>query len=195
MENFEALRDLLLKDRSIRRYKEELRIDRHDLEEIVSLCRLCPSARNLQPLKYFVASDGELCEKIFPLLGWAGYYKDWSGPEKGERPAAYLIQCIDTELTQNADIDSGIQLEAITLGASAKGLGSCIIKCFNADTLSGALALPSHLRPLHVISLGYPAEKAEITDLNEDGDYKYFRRGDIQCVPKRSTESIIINNK
>ena len=86
------LKDLLIRNRSYRRFYQRERISRDELEELVGLVRWCPSGRNAQPLRYVVAEEEELCGRIFPVLGWAGYLKDWAGPEEGERPAAYLVQ-------------------------------------------------------------------------------------------------------
>ncbi|MCH5238047.1 MAG: nitroreductase family protein, partial [Muribaculaceae bacterium] len=115
------LKELLKNDRSYRRFEENHRIDRETLLNLVELTRYCASGRNLQPLKYYIANDYEICDKIYPLLKWAGYLTDWDGPEKSERPSAYLIQCLDTSLANNYLCDDGIQLQAITLGATAKG--------------------------------------------------------------------------
>lgn len=178
--------------RSIRRFDQSRNISRDDIMKLIALARLTPSSRNAQPLKYYIA-EGEICNSIFPLLGWAGYYKDWDGPEEGERPAAYLVQCRDNEISQNADTDCGIQLEAITLGAASLEFGSCKIKCFDSKRLSSILGLEANLVPEHVIALGYPAEKAMITDLGADGDFRYFRKDDVQCVPKRRLEDLVID--
>ena len=92
------LKELLLKNRSYRRFVQNVRITREELAELVGLTRYCASGRNAQALKYKVVADADLCGKVFPNLAWAGYLKDWDGPEEGERPAAYLIQLLDTSI-------------------------------------------------------------------------------------------------
>ena len=148
---------LLLADRSVRRFKSDIEITRELLERLVGLTRYCASGRNLQPLRYRIVDCPKEKDAIFPLLKWAGYYTEWDGPELSQRPAAYLIQCLDTDLTESCLCDDGLNLQAITLGATALGLGACIIKAFNAPALAEVLDLPEQLKPLYVLALGVPA--------------------------------------
>lgn len=195
--SFEVLKELLKKDRSYRRFDENHIVDRETLLRIVELTRYCASGRNLQPLKYYIVNDGETSEKIFPLLKWAGYLQDWDGPENGERPSAYLIQCLDTTLTKNYLCDDGIQLQTLTLGAVAQGLGCCIIKSFDSIKLKEILGMPDHLEPLYVVAIGRPVEKVVIEDmdLTDNRDIKYYRTPDgIHHVPKRALDELVLNN-
>lgn len=192
---FNALKDLLKNDRSIRRFQEDRPIDLSTLESLVDLTRYCASGRNLQPLKYRLIVSPEECEKIFPLLKWAGYLGDWDGPEPGERPTAYLIQGLDTRLTKNCLCDEGLQLQAITLGATAIGIGGCIIKSFNASRLQDDLNMPEWFIPAYVLALGYPAENVVLEDIRTNGEnsIKYYRTPDkVHHVPKRSLKDLII---
>ncbi|MDE6177660.1 MAG: nitroreductase family protein, partial [Duncaniella sp.] len=163
--SFEKLRDLLRADRSIRRFVQKKRIDGETLERLVELTRFCASGRNAQPLRYRAVWTEDECAKVFPHLAWAGYYTDWAGPEEGERPAAYLVQCLDTDVAKGCLCDDGIQLQALTLGAAALGIGGCIIKSFNAKAVSEALGIDPRYQPLYVLALGHPAEEAVITEI------------------------------
>lgn len=193
MTDFELLKDLLIKNRSIRRFDSSKIISESTLRSLVELTRFCASGRNLQPLRYRLVTNPIECAALFPALAWAGYYKDWDGPEENERPVAYLVQCIDTELAQDCLCDDGLQLEAITLGATALGISGCIIKAFNVSALIESLAIPPRFKPRYVLALGYPSEKAEIVNLKPDGDIKYYRNeSDTQCVPKRSIDTLLI---
>lgn len=193
MTQFETFRDLLKRDRTVRRFDQSRPMSRDQLLQLVDLTRYCASGRNLQPLRYRIVSGEAECAALFPALAWAGYYKDWAGPADGERPTAYLVQCLDTDLTSNPLCDDGLQLQAITLGACVMGLGCCIIKSFNRKLITDTLSLPANLAPLYILALGYPAESVKIVDMKEDGDIRYFRDDhDCQCVPKRSLKDLII---
>ena len=99
MTTFDQLRELLKSNRSFRRFDNSLPVGEDTLHRLVGLTRYCSSGRNLQPLRYRLVSSPEECAAVFPALKWAGYLTDWDGPSESERPTAYLIQCIDTELT------------------------------------------------------------------------------------------------
>lgn len=184
--------EIMKANRSYRRFDESKTIERTELEDIIGVTRFCPSGRNLQPLKYRLVYEKSELDKVFPHLAWAGYLKDWDGPAAGERPTAYLVQCLDTELTENCLCDDGLQIEAITLAAVAKGMGCCIIKSFNPAAVAEILGIPSGMKPLYVVAIGYPVEKVVIEDM-KDGDVRYYRDDNsVHHVPKRSLKSILI---
>lgn len=193
----EQLRKLLSEDRSRRRFNETIPLTDSILESLVGLTRYCASGRNLQPLRYRTVVRQEECRKVYPHLAWAGYLNDWDGPEEGERPTAYIVQCLDTRLTSTLLCDDGLQLQAITLGATALGLGGCIIKSFNASEIKNILQLPDYLEPRYIYALGVPKEEVEIVDTDgaEGADIKYYRKGGIHYVPKRPIEELLIGKE
>ncbi len=186
------LKDLIFKNRSYRRFFEESRISLSDLKELIELARLSPSARNAQPLKYFLSNRAEINAKIFPHLSWAGYLTDWPGPAEGERPSAYIVVLLDRDITKNCFCDDGIASQSILLGATEKGLGGCIIASVNRDELKMTLELSDKYKILHVIALGKPKEIVKIEEMR-GGDFKYWRDTDcVHHVPKRSLDDMII---
>lgn len=196
--DFESLRLMIIKDRTVRRFQESKRVTHDTLRDLVELARYCHSGRNAQPLRYVAVSDEVMCEKVFPTLKWAGYFKDWDGPEEGERPVAYLIQCLDTKYGPDCLCDDGLQLEAISLGLQTLGLGGCIIKAFNAPLLAQILKLDERFRPRYVLAIGYPAEDVCIEDMSgsDDADFKYYRTADgVHHVPKRPLHELIISQE
>lgn len=187
------LKDLILRSRSYRRFDESYAISREDLLEMIDAARLSSSARNAQQLKYFLSFTAEMNERIFPCLAWAGYLKDWPGPEEGERPAAYIVQLHDTTLGNNYFCDDGIAIQSIMLSAAEKDLGGCIIGSVKKEALSETLGLQGHLAILHVIALGKPAEKVILEPMKE-GDIKYWRDTEgVHHVPKRPLDELVIN--
>ncbi|MDE6272133.1 MAG: nitroreductase family protein [Muribaculaceae bacterium] len=192
----DTLRRLMISSRTVRRFMEEKEVSQETLRKLVELTRYCPSGRNAQPLKYLLVSDTGDREKVYPLLKWAGYFPDWDGPVPGQRPAAYLIQCLDTKYGQNCLCDDGLQLEALTLGARTLGLGTCIIKAFDHVRLAEIFGLDSRYEPRYVLAIGYPLEEVAIEDMSgdEDAEFKYYRTPDgVHHVPKRPLEELIFN--
>ncbi|MCJ7669470.1 MAG: nitroreductase family protein, partial [Dehalococcoidia bacterium] len=92
------IRDFILKNRSYRRFYEEVDIKLDILRELVDLARLSASAMNAQPLKYILSCEPKRNSLIFPHLVLGRYLPDWSGPCEGERPSAYIIILGDTEI-------------------------------------------------------------------------------------------------
>ena len=87
----DMIRDLVHKNRSYRRFFEDVPIDMADLRDLIDLARLTPSAANKQALRYYLSTSSKMNKVIFPCLSWAGYLKDWTGPAEGERPSAYIL--------------------------------------------------------------------------------------------------------
>ena len=184
--------DLISSNRSYRRFYEEHTISQDRLIELVNYGRLSPSGANKQPLKYIVSGEKEKNATIFSHLLWAGYLKDWLGPEEGERPSGYIIILQDKNIGP-AGIDHGIAAQSILLGARTMDLGGCIIQNIRRDELRTALNIAEHYEILIVLALGKPKEIVIIDEIEDGEDIKYWRDTKQEHhVPKRKLKDIIL---
>ncbi|MCP4138645.1 MAG: nitroreductase family protein [bacterium] len=187
-------KELIKKNRSYRRFYEDVPVELDTLKELVDIARLTPSANNMQPLKYILSADPQKNSLIFPCLAWAGYLKEWSGPVEGERPAAYVIILGDTEIRKSIKWDHSIAALSILLGAAEKDLGGCIMGAIDKVQLAHALKISSRYEILLTISLGKPRETVILDDVGKDEDIKYWRdKDDVHHVPKRPLDEIILD--
>lgn len=185
------LKELARKNRSYRRFTEDVRITREELVELVETARLTPSAANRQPIRYRLVEDAESCAKVFETLGWAGYLKDWDGPEAGERPSAYIVLLGKENI--NSAQDEGIIAQTILLAAVEKGYGGCMLGNVKRDALAKALEIPEAYVIKLVIALGQPKEEIVIDDIPSDGDIKYYREpNQVHHVPKIVLDDLLV---
>jgi nitroreductase len=187
------IRDLIIKNRSYRRFHEKVDIKLATLKELVDLARHSASARNAQPLKYILSCETQRNSLIFAHLAWAAYLTGWSGPAEGERPSAYIIVLGDKEVSRFWDYDAGIAAQSILLGATEKSLGGCMIANIDREGLSKGLEISSRYEILLVLALGKPKEKVVIETVGPSKDTKYWRDDEgVHHVPKRLLDDIII---
>lgn len=183
--------DLVLKNRSYRRFDSYASVSEEVMDQLIELARVCPSSRNQQALKFMRVNAPEQCAQLFPCLAWAGYLKDWKGPVADERPTAYIIILGDTRLGSKFEIDLGICAQTILLGAAEKNLGGCMIGSIRHEELRSLFQIPGYLEILLVIALGKPVEKVVIDPVKDD-DIRYWRDQDLtHHVPKRSLSDIL----
>lgn len=189
------LKELILRNRSYRRFYQSEKISTVQLREWVDLARNSASARNGQSMKYVLSTDELLNAQIFEQLAWAGYLTAWKGPEEGERPSAYIVLLNDTLITGNYFCDDGIAMQSILLGATEAGFGGCIIYSANRNKLRELLNLSEQYEILYVLALGKPKETVVLDELSGD-DVKYWRdENQVHHVPKRALEEIILEVK
>jgi nitroreductase len=189
------LKELVMKNRSYRRFHGDHRISRNALEEIIDLARMTASAGNKQPLKYYLSLDSKSNQLIYPHLAWAGYLSDWSGPIESERPSAYIIMLGDSQISPSFRYDDGIAAQTILLAAVERGLGGCIIAAVQRENLRTALNISHRFEILLVIALGKPKETVIIEPIGTDGDIRYWRDQEQKHhVPKRSLREVIVNS-
>jgi nitroreductase len=186
-------RDLVLANRSYRRFDQSEPVCLETLRSLVDLARCSASGGNMQSLKYILSNTPERNAVVFSTLSWAGYYTDWPGPVDGERPSAYVVLLGDTRIFKNFFCDHGIAAQTILLGATEKGLGGCMFGSINRDRLRRELGIDEHFEILLVIALGKPVEKVVLEDVGPDGSIKYYRdQSGVHHVPKRSLDEIIV---
>jgi nitroreductase len=188
-----VLKELIGRTRSYRRFDQIHRVPGELLDELVGLARLSASGANLQPLKYILSCDPGTNQAIFPTLGWAAYLKGWPGPADGERPTAYIVVLLDTEISKSAGVDHGIACQNILLGAVERGFGGCMIATINREALRRILEIPERYEILLVVALGRPAEQVVVDDMEPGQDIKYYRDPEgVHHVPKRRLEEIVL---
>jgi len=186
-------KDLILKNRSYRRFYEDAPVTEETLLELIELARLSPTGGNRQTLKFYL-SAGDKNDEIFNCLGWAGYLED-GRPEPGERPAAYVVILNDADLGGGAETNAGIAAAGMLLGAVELGLGGCMFGSVNREKLARELNLANNLEIILVVAFGAPKETVVLEEVKDDGDIKYWRdEYKVHHVPKRKLEDIIVRS-
>jgi nitroreductase len=184
------LKELVEKNRSYRKFYQEKEITREELESFIDLARKTPSATNGQLTRYLLSNNAEQNAQIYSCLKWAAYYKDWDGPEEGERPSAYII--LLAPQSANVMYDEGIKGQTILLAAVEKGMGGCFIGNVDREALAQKVAVPAGYKITLVLALGYPKECVILHDVDAGTDLKYYRdaQGN-QNVPKLRLKDLI----
>ena len=186
------LREIVLKNRSYRRFDAGHPVALSTLEDLVGLARFTPSAANRQPLKYVLSCEPACNALIFGTLAWAASLPQWPGPDPSERPGAYIVLLLDTTISKAADVDVGIVAQTILLGAVERGLGGCMFLNIRKEALARSLELPAHLTVALVIALGKPVEKVVLEDRPAGAPITYYRDPDqTHHVPKRPLAELI----
>lgn len=176
--------------RTVRKFQQK-EISADILYRLIDAARVCPSAANLQPLRYKIVHSAEDRAKLFPLIRWAGYLQD-GAPKAGEEPTAYIVIAQDLNCRKaDASLDAGAAAMAINLCAEELGIGCCWIGSFHRESLINLYDFPESLAPVLVIALGYSGQPGQCVGV-ENGNIRYYLKDDgTLCVPKREISDIL----
>jgi len=191
--NFEDFEQLVLKTRSVRRFRSYRPVTVETLRRLVSLARQASSPMNRQPLKYILINEPSACAKLFENLSWAAALKDWDGPSESERPNAYIIILGDTDINKSFKCDQGIALQTIMLGARSMGFGCCALGSVKRDEVRILFDVEQRYEILLVMAIGVSGEEVNIESMPDDDSVNYWRdEQGVHHVPKRSLEEVIL---
>lgn len=176
--------------RTIRKFRQTP-ISFETLKSFVDAARICPSAANLQPLRYKII-HGANCANLFPHLRWAGYLEN-GAPEQGEQPTAYIVIVQDLSVRKaDASLDAGAAAMAINLCAEELGIGCCWIGSFDHNAVKKLYDLSENQKPLLVIALGYPSQHSCCVDIENENIRYYLNEDNNLCVPKRNISDVLL---
>ena len=186
--------DAIINRRSIRKFRQ-IPLERTDIERWINGARLAPQAANLQPVKYLVEDDPSLLSPVFDTTKWAAYLYPDHTPEPDQRPVAYIVLLIDTQIkAAGYDTDAGACGENLILCAQGDGVGSCWLGAVNRPVLAQVLNI-SHRFLIHsVIALGYPDESPVSEPMSGDAIQYYEDSTGTLHVPKRSFSDLVFYN-
>ena len=152
----------LISRRSIRKYTGK-KIDEEKIEAMLKAGMYAPSARNRRPWHFIVIDDRKVMSRIMEMHPYASMLSEAShaivvcGDQKLENgPGYYKLDC--SAASQN-----------ILLAAHSMGLGAVWLgiepRHERIEGISKLMGLPSHIKPLSIISLGIPVKiPTEIPD-------------------------------
>ncbi len=143
----------LAKMRCTTRGFEAAEISQTDLDYILSVSRVAPTACNRQPQRILVARHPESIAKV----GKA--YKTFGS-------SCILIVCRDrrNELIRpfdnkcSGDLDIGIICDHIMLAARERNVGSVMVGLFDPDIIRSEFDMPDYIEPTALLLLGYPTD-------------------------------------
>ena len=147
------------KRRSIRKYKNQP-IEPETIERIVEAALRAPSSRNLQPCEFIAVTNKD-------VLGKLAQVKEYGASFLAGAPLAIVV-CADSEKSDVWIEDASIASVFISLAAGALGVGSCWIQIRERKHKTGkaaeeilreTLKIPSHLKVLSIVAIGYPDEE------------------------------------
>ena len=146
----------LVKDRySCKKFCDK-KVEEQKLAAVLEAGRYAPTAKNSQPQRIIVVKSEEGLKKIdaltpcrygAPIVLAVGYDKDGVYTYPGGK------------------YDSGVEDATIvathlTLAATAEGLNSCWINCFDPDKAKKELSVPQNVELVMLLALGYVADGA-----------------------------------
>ncbi|MDA8087626.1 MAG: nitroreductase family protein [Nitrospiraceae bacterium] len=147
-----------IKERRSIRCFEKKDIPQDAVERLIDALLWAPSAGNLQSRKFYFVRDAALKQRL--------------GEEAlGQRFLAgapiVIVACADERAVSKYGPrgtglycvqDASISIMGMMLAAHELGLGSVWVGAFSEEGVSGVLDLPSWLRPVAIVPVGYPAE-------------------------------------
>lgn len=147
--------------RSIRQYLPE-EVPERSVEEILRAGMQAPSARNHQPWEFIVVTRRDILERV----------PDFH-PRSSMVPAAgaAILVCGDLTLQEEPGYlaqDCAAAVQNMLLQAVAEGLGAVWLGVYpNPERIEGMrrlFALPDHVIPVAMVSIGVPAEEKGFED-------------------------------
>jgi len=189
------IKELLLKNRSYRRFHQEPTLSHEDLRDLIDSVRLSGSARNDQVLRFVLVNTKEACDRLFPHTAWAGYLKDWPGPDKNEQPTSYILILTPKEPSQFVLMDVGIASQSILLSAVEKGFGGCMLGSIKRKAIRELFNIDEQYEISLAIALGKSSETVIVEDIVEDNTHYYRDENDVHHVPKKTVDELILDIK
>jgi nitroreductase len=150
------VQDAIVGLRVVRRYAPEP-IEPAVLRRIVDAGRHAGSSKNLQRWAFVTVQDRATIERLKGV-----------GPYAGHVPGAAAVIALVTPAIQPGDPhsimwDLGRAAQNMVLAAWAMGIGSCPVTVYEQPLIHAILGLPPDRHCEYLLSLGHPADPADLT--------------------------------
>lgn len=162
----------ILARRSIRKYTDQS-VPEDMINDLLRAAMSAPSAGNQQPWQFVVIRNRSILNDITTVHPYSSMLK--------EAPCAILV-CGDLNRETHKGYwvqDCSAATQNILLAANSLGLGSVWLGVYpredRVEALRKLLGIPSHIVPLALIAVGYPAEEKEPSNRFDKNRIHYDR--------------------
>jgi nitroreductase len=147
--------------RSVRKFQSK-QIPNNIINKLIEALIWAPSAGHLQSRKFYFIYNLEIKEKLVEAA---------LGQSFIAQAPLVVVACTDDRIEQKYGqrgkelytiCDTAMSVQNMLLVAYEQGLGSVVVGAFDKEQVSAILNIPSHLHPIMIIPVGYPAEKPTI---------------------------------
>jgi nitroreductase len=146
----------------IRAYKSDP-VPEETIQRLLAYAARAPSAGNLQPWEFIIVKDPEVRARLAKAAG---------GQQSVATAPLIIATCADIQRMGSkygargsfySLVDAAFASLLILLGVVEQGLGACFVGAYDPQEVAKIFALPDHVRPVGLITIGYPAEKPRKT--------------------------------
>jgi nitroreductase len=144
--------------RSVRAFKRD-DVSPEIVEKLIDAASQAPSAGNIQPWEFIIVRESKIKRSL------AKAALDQSFIE--EAPVVVVVCANENRSFQGYSArgkilyciqDTAAAIQNILLFAYSIGLGTCWVGAFREDEVREILRIPSEIRPVAIVPIGYPAE-------------------------------------
>ena len=148
--------------RSVRSY-EKKDVPNELIGQMLEAAVRAPSSGNLQPWEFIIVKDIEIKKELYSAALEQRYVR--------EAPVVIVV-CADLEKAERYEErgkslyciqSTAAAIENMLLTAHSLGLGTCWVGSFEDDQVRSILNIPQKLKPVAIITVGFPKETVEPT--------------------------------
>jgi nitroreductase len=154
--------EVVRKRKMIRQYELERPVPDYIVSKIIENAHRAPSAGHTQVQEFIIIKNSSIKLKLGDAaLGQSQIYD----------AAILIVVCSNTSRSVDrygkrgkefySIIDGSFASMIMLLTAVNEGIGACFVVAFEDDKVSKILELPEYIKPIGIITLGYPAERPE----------------------------------
>lgn len=131
-------------------------IEADKLLHLLEAVRLAPSGSNRQPWKFIVIHDPEVKRRLVHACANQRFVAAAPVVVAG---CGLMPDRVMSCGVPGDPVDVSIAMEHLSLAATAEGLASCWIGAFSQDEVREVLAVPSTVKVIELMAVGYPADR------------------------------------
>ena len=171
--------EVVKKRKMIREYQQDRQIPTDIINKLLRNAHRSPSAGHTQVQEFIIVIDPvtkrKLCEASLGQL-------------QVEDAPVLIVVCSNTSRSVNryrkrgtefySIIDGAFASMIILLSAINEGIGASFVGAFEDNKVTKILGLPVHVKPIGIITLGYPAEEPERLERIDMHNLVHYERYD-----------------